>query len=86
MPRKKKVKITKLYLHHRATFIGGVCVHGLCSFMSTCVKKKETTAVNGYLGEEIQGERQEQFRFLLRTLLCLFTFKQEEINTEMFII
>lgn len=30
-----------------------------CSFMYTCVKKKEMTAVNGYLGEEVQGERQE---------------------------
>lgn len=32
----------------------GVCAcMGLCSFIYTCVKKKEMTAVNGYLGEEI---------------------------------
>lgn len=29
MLRKKKAKITKLYLHHGATFIGGVCMHGV---------------------------------------------------------
>lgn len=68
MLRKKKAKITKLYLHHGATF---VCM-GLCSFVYTCVKKKEMTAVHGYLGEEIQGERQEQFHFLLRTFLYLY--------------